>query len=594
MSRPPAPGTAIQLLDCTIRDGSYAIDFKFTPSDSALVAGVLDGLGIPYIEVGHGLGLGAGTVGTGSARDRDEREIVRAREAVSHGRLGAFFIPGIGDLDDLAAGATSGLDFVRIGQNADEIDDVWGHVERAQALGLEVFVNLMKTYGIDPPAFAETAARAHELGVAGVYVVDSAGGMLPEEVAAYVSAARDRCDMRIGFHGHSNLQLGVANALRALEAGATLVDTSLYGIGRSSGNVPTEVFVAVLQRLGIDVGIDPLDVIEAAERYLQPLAEHLHPHTMLAVSLGLGRFHSSYLPRALDAAEQAGVSPYRLIVELGRRDPMRLSDALLAEVLAELGDAPAQAGDAALARFSHPAFGPQRIRRDATAVGELVEGLEAVAAKRRLAVVLDLVASRADEESVSAEFVLEDRFMALGRLRFGSDETLESALEDVAGRVDLGLLQIESRPQGPWALDLAGGPQLLPYRSDELVLGYLGEVALRLAVIAGAKPLVADPGHFARPDVDALARRLGSFPPVPLEEITEGELVVVAGPLSEQAADRLRAERTVCVEVSRLRRLHPDERVLRLAADDAYRGRLPAWRQALGAAAGIDVGVAAP
>ncbi len=64
----------------------------------------------------------------------------------------------------------------------------------------------------------------------------------------------------------------------------------MYGIGRSSGNVPTEVMAAVFQRLGIETGIDPLDIIDLAESYLRPLAEHLHSHDMTAVSLGLGAF----------------------------------------------------------------------------------------------------------------------------------------------------------------------------------------------------------------------------------------------------------------------------------------------------------------
>src|SRR5437764_760423 len=65
------PGAAPIILDCTIRDGSYAIDFKFTAEDTALIAEQLDRAGLQYIEVGHGLGLGASEAGKGKAASRD-------------------------------------------------------------------------------------------------------------------------------------------------------------------------------------------------------------------------------------------------------------------------------------------------------------------------------------------------------------------------------------------------------------------------------------------------------------------------------------------------------------------------------------------
>ena len=285
------------LLDCTIRDGSYAIDFKFTEADTALIASQLDAAGIGWIEVGHGVGLGASDAGKGRAAAHDLHVIAHTRERVRDARIGAFFIPGIGRPQDLRDAAAVGLDFVRIGYDADAIEKVLPSLEIAREAGLEVFVNFMKSYGITPAAFARGAAMAEEAGAIGAYVVDSAGGMLPAEVNAYISAARAESAIPLGFHGHNNLHLAVANSLAAFEAGAEFIDTSVYGIGRSSGNVPTEVMAAVFSLMGIDCGVDPLAIIDLAEAYLTPLAEHLHPHDMIAVSLGLGRFHS-VLPAA--------------------------------------------------------------------------------------------------------------------------------------------------------------------------------------------------------------------------------------------------------------------------------------------------------
>jgi 4-hydroxy 2-oxovalerate aldolase len=559
------------ILDCTIRDGSYAIDFKFTAADTALVAGLLDAAGIRYIEVGHGLGLGASEAGKGLAASRDLEVIERTRESVQNGRIGAFFIPGIGTEALMREAASAGLDFIRIGQNADEIDQAWPFVELARELGLEPFVNFMKTYGIPPSEFAEHSRTAASLGAVGTYAVDSAGGMMPAEVAEYVRATKDLCgdDLMLGFHGHSNLHLAVANSVAAYEAGATLVDTSVYGIGRSSGNVPTEVMAAVFERLGIDCGVDALEIVDIAESYLRPLAEHLHPHDMTAVSLGYGRFHSSFLPKAERAAEQAGINPFRLIVALGRRDMMRLPDELLDEVVTDLsGRAPRPEVRPDLARFSDTRFGPRRISTRTQALGELVDGLEVVAAKRHLSIVLDLVRTESlDEETTTAEFLLEDDFGAFGRLRFGSVDAAGDALAGLTGRIDVALLDLHALAGAEAdALTALLGEKVVPYRSPELELAYLGDVATACLTVGGRERVVLyDPGIYPKTDVDLLAARLAALAPVERDADAADALIVVAGPSG-----------SVAVEDGLF--LGGSEGLDR---SDAYRDQLPRWKRAL-------------
>jgi 4-hydroxy-2-oxovalerate aldolase len=572
------------ILDCTIRDGSYAIDFKFTAGDTALLAGLLDRAGLRYIEIGHGLGLGASEAGKGRAGSRDLEVIQRTRESVSDGRIGAFFIPGIGTEADLREAAAAGLDFIRVGQNADEIEDALPFLELARELGLEPFLNFMKTYGISPEQFAHHAVQAADRGAAGVYVVDSAGGMLPTEVSAYVRATREATTLPVGFHGHSNLHLAVANSVAAWEAGATFVDTSVYGIGRSSGNVPTEVMAAVFERLGVDCGIDAMDIIDIAESYLLPLAEHLHPHTMTAVALGYGRFHSAFLPRALQAAEEADVNPYRLIVELGRQDMMRLPDRLLNETVTRLAGSEPPARRLDVARFSDLRFGPRRITTRPEALTELLDALEVVAAKRHLAVVLDLVPSPAlDEEAVNTEFVLEDGHMALGRLRFGSTDAAAAALGDQASRIDLALIDGADAPTIA-ALAKALPHRLVAYRSDELELEYLGDVGLARAVAEKPQGVVlVDPGTYAAPLVDALAGRIAAIADVTRagQEVPEHShaVVLVAGPLG--SASGAGTERAIFIGAREGPDAPPSAVVLQ--REDAYSDMLPRWRRALDA-----------
>jgi len=564
------------LLDCTIRDGSYAIDFKFTAADTALIAQQLDAAGIGWIEVGHGVGLGASAAGKGRAASHDLDVIARTREQVREARIGAFFIPGIGRPQDLRDAASAGLDFVRLGYDADAIEEVLPSLEVAREAGLQVFVNFMKSYGITPGEFARGAAMAERAGAIGAYVVDSAGGMLPAEVASYIAAARAESAIALGFHGHNNLHLAVANSLAAHAAGAEFVDTSVYGIGRSSGNVPTEVMAAVFSVMGIDCGVDPLAIIDLAEAYLTPLAEHLHPHDMVAVSLGLGRLHSSFLPAALAAAEAAGINPFRLIVALGRNDVMRMTEADLEAAVAALRDQGARPEiRREIATFSHPGFGPRRIRNRAAAVGELLDGLEVVAAKRRLEVVLDLAGAPAlDDDDVTAEFVLEDEDMALGRVRFGSGAALAAALGEHAERVGLALLDVAALAPGAAGATLAAVAAVLDgrvvaYRSPSVELERLGDLAL------AAWATVPDAGFSLHADLWALEGKLGAAAPVvrAAPVAAQGD-----GPLVHVAADGVTL---------------PDGRAIAFDRAGALRHTLPLWLRGLDLARGLPQPVAA-
>ena len=102
----------------------------------------------------------------------------------------------------------------------------------------------------------EQAKLFESYGAQIVYVTDSAGYMLPNEVRERVQALKNALSCEIGFHGHNNLSMAMANTVAAVEAGATYIDGSLRALGAGSGNTQTEVMVAVLERLGYQTGID--------------------------------------------------------------------------------------------------------------------------------------------------------------------------------------------------------------------------------------------------------------------------------------------------------------------------------------------------
>ncbi len=328
----------MKILDTTLRDGSYVIDFQFTSRDTAIIATCLDKAGVHYIELGHGLGLGASRLDGMRQPDPDESYLEAAGAVVKHNKWGMFFIPGIGNVEDIELAARYGMKFIRIGTNVTEIERSESFIRRAKELGMEVFANYMKTYASSPEDVAERAILSALYGADHVCIVDSAGGMLPEDVAAYVRAIKQRSDVAINFHGHNNLGLAIANSLSALDAGASVIDTSIRGMGRSAGNAVTEIFLLTLKRKGIELGIDVTAILDIAEKHIDPLLKNHQQVDSIGVISGYAQFHSSFLGKILDYATRYRIDPRELIVRVANVDRVNAPDDLLSRLSQELAD----------------------------------------------------------------------------------------------------------------------------------------------------------------------------------------------------------------------------------------------------------------
>lgn len=309
-----------RILECTLRDGSYAVNFEFTSDDTRNVVAALERVGFDMIEVGHGIGLGASEKKMGVAAETDEEYLRVTAETVKNADWGMFCIPGIAELRHVDMAADYGMKFIRIGTNVEAYKDSEPFVARAKEHGMMVCSNFMKSYVADPKDFAQYAVEVEKYGSDLIYIVDSSGGMFPGDIEKYVHAVREKSTtLRLGFHGHHNLGMGLANALAAVDLGIEIIDTSLQGFGRSAGNTPTEQFLCALMRKGIDMNIDPIAVMDAAETYILPFISAKGLSSVDMVS-GLAQFHSSYMPVIEKYAKEYRVDPRRLIVAVCDRD----------------------------------------------------------------------------------------------------------------------------------------------------------------------------------------------------------------------------------------------------------------------------------
>ena len=312
----------VRVTDSSLRDGSHAKEHRFTAEDVRRVVDGLAGAGVPVIEVTHGDGLSGSSYNYGFSTV-DERELMRSavEAAAGRSRIAALMLPGVGTIDDIRACRDIGVSVVRIATHCTEADIARQHFAIARELGLETVGFLMMSHSQPPEVLAAQARVMAEAGSQCVYVVDSAGALILDEVGDRVAAlvAELGGDAQVGFHGHQNLSLGVANTVLAIRAGAVQVDGCARSFGAGSGNTPTEALAAVLDRLGIRSGIDPLAIFDAAEDVVRPVMDGECVLDRMSLIMGYAGVYSSFLRHAYRAAERYGVSGAEILLRCGER-----------------------------------------------------------------------------------------------------------------------------------------------------------------------------------------------------------------------------------------------------------------------------------
>jgi len=338
----------VRVTDTSLRDGSHAKRHQFTERNVRDIVAALDDAGMPVIEVTHGDGLGGSSYNYGKSLV-DERVLMKAAVAeATRSKIAALMLPGLGTKDDIRAIKDIGVSIVRIATHCTEADISEQHFTLARDVGLETVGFLMMAHTSPPDALARQARIMADAGCQCVYVVDSAGAMILEDAGDRVAAlvAELGTDAQVGFHGHENLSLSLANTITAIRAGAVQVDGSTRRFGAGSGNTSCEAFAAVAERLGIATGLDVLKMIDAAEDVVRPVMDDECVLDRLSLIMGYAGVYSSFLKHAYRASERYGVPGADILMECGRRRLVGGQEDQIIQIAAVLA-ARHQAADAA-------------------------------------------------------------------------------------------------------------------------------------------------------------------------------------------------------------------------------------------------------
>jgi 2-isopropylmalate synthase len=375
----------LYLYDTSLRDGAQTPGIDFSLEDKLAIIGLIDGLGLDYIEAGY---PGANPIDTRLfAEPRQTRARLAAFGMTRRAGRSAGNDPGLRDLlaarADAVCFVAKAWDYhvrVALGStNEENLASIRQSVEAAVAAGKEALVDCEHFFDgwKANPAYALACARAaREAGARWVVLCDTNGGTLPHEVEAIVAeVAKEVPGSHLGIHAHNDTEQAVANSLAAVRAGARQIQGTLNGLGERCGNanlvslIPTLMLKApYAERFDIGVTPEALRSLTHASRMFDELLnrapDRQAPYVGESAFATKAGIHASAILKRPDTYEH--VEPERvgnrrrllvsdqggksnLIAELARigiavdRNDRRL-DKLLAEVKAREADGYAYEG----------------------------------------------------------------------------------------------------------------------------------------------------------------------------------------------------------------------------------------------------------
>jgi 4-hydroxy 2-oxovalerate aldolase len=311
---------SVRITDTSLRDGSHAMSHQFTAEQVREVARALDEAGVQVIECNHGDGLAGSSIQYGFSKEPEMDLISEAASVCEQARIAALLLPGVGTVEQLKEAVERGIEVLRIATHCTEADISQQHFEMAKEMDLEAIGFLMMAHMRGPQVLVEQAKLMESYGADCVYIVDSAGAMLPNDAAERVEAMKEGLDCQVGFHAHDNLGVGVGNSLAALGARVDQLDGSLRGLGAGAGNAKTELLAAVLDKMGVETGLDVFKLMDAAEYTIAPMMPFEPMPDRDSISIGYAGVYSTFLLHAKRAAERYDVDVREIMVELGRRE----------------------------------------------------------------------------------------------------------------------------------------------------------------------------------------------------------------------------------------------------------------------------------
>lgn len=324
------------LYDVTLRDGNHALRHQLTTEFVANYCDIAEKTNSYAVEVGHGNGLGASSFLVGKSKHTDFELLSVARNHLKTKRLAVHTIPGFATIErDLVPAVALGVDVFRVATHASEADVAERHIGFLKKQGVEVQGVLMMTHMLTPEELREQALIHQGQGADAVIIMDSAGFYKPQDVTIRIGLLREALDVPLGFHAHNNLGVAVTNALSAGEAGATILDGSIMGLGAGAGNAQLENLAANL--LSDRSAVSEIDAYLALSKLVEHgWTERLPRVTSGSIESALSGAFSGYATQVAKISEELGVDKSKLWRAIGDRRLVAGQESMIREIATDL------------------------------------------------------------------------------------------------------------------------------------------------------------------------------------------------------------------------------------------------------------------
>lgn len=326
----------ILISDPSLRDGNHCVKHQISLESVRRYCEFADNAGIPVVEVGHGNGLGASSLLIGQMPHGDFQMLSTARSYLKKSKLGVHVIPGMATIQNIKSAIDMGVDIFRIASHCTEANITKPHIEYVRNNGKTAYGVLMMSALVDTKTLVAEAKKMEEYGAEAFLIMDSTGTYLPRDVEERIKAFKDNLSIKVGFHGHNNLGLAVANSLVAAQNGADIIDACIRGFGAGAGNTQLETLIPVLEQYGFNTNIDFKKVIIEADAVTEYLVKNIPVTAPINILTGLHKLFSGFEKPIVKASKLYGVEYSSLIFELGNRKLVAGQEDLILEIAQNL------------------------------------------------------------------------------------------------------------------------------------------------------------------------------------------------------------------------------------------------------------------
>lgn len=262
-----------KILDCTLRDGGYYTNWDF---DWKIVKSYLEAfneLPVDYLEIGYRNPILDGYYGEyfycpKPTLDRI-KEVAKKPLAIILDEKNI----NVDDVQSLLAPCLGVVAMIRMAIDPQNFERALGVAKEIKKMGFTLAFNVMYMSDWDRyPEMMDLLPKTEGL-VDYFYMVDSYGGVYPDDVRRIIKSVKERTTVKLGFHGHNNLEMALANTLTAIEEGVDIIDATVTGMGRGAGNLKTELLLTALNSRG-DIEVDYNALSKTTDEFVQLQREY--------------------------------------------------------------------------------------------------------------------------------------------------------------------------------------------------------------------------------------------------------------------------------------------------------------------------------